>query len=89
MPGKLGVNNYDAIYASTMVRTQLTAAPTSQYLGLSIQVLPGLQEIEAGVFAGTPESQASSGYGLIPVAWALQGDVHAGCRLAARIIDGR
>lgn len=25
--GTLGGNNYDAIYASTMVRTQLTAAP--------------------------------------------------------------
>ena len=85
VPGRLGVNNYDAIYASNMVRTQLTAGPMSQYLGLPIQVLPGLQEIEAGVFEGTPESQASSGYGLIPVAWALQGN------RAARIpgsIDG-
>lgn len=95
VPGRLGVNDYDAIYASTMVRTQLTAAPTSQYLGLPIQVLPGLQEIEAGVFEGTPESQASSGYGLIPVAWASDPvtnrsrNVHAGSRLAGRIIDGR
>ena len=55
--GRLGDNNYDGIYASTMVRTQLTAAPMSQYLGLPIQVLPGLQEIEAGVFEGTPESR--------------------------------
>ncbi len=50
--GTLGDNNYDAIYASTMVRTQLTAAPMSQYLRLPIQVLPGLQEIEAGYFEG-------------------------------------
>lgn len=71
---RLGVNNYDAIYASTMVRTQLTAAPTSQHLRLPIQVLPGLQEIEAGVFEGTPESQAQNGYGLFPLAWALQGN---------------
>lgn len=67
-------NNYDGIYASTMVRTQLTAAPMSRDLRLPIQVLPGLQEIEAGVFEGTPESQASSGYGLYPLAWAVQGN---------------
>lgn len=70
----LSDNNYDGIYASTMVRTQLTAAPMSQDLRLPIQVLPGLQEIEAGVFEGTPESQASSGYGLYPLAWAVQGN---------------
>lgn len=69
----LGDNNYDAIYASTMVRTQLTAAPMSEYLGLPIQVLPGLQEIEAGVFEGTPEANASRGYGLYPIGWALPG----------------
>ena len=72
--GTLGDNNYDSIYASTMVRTQLTAAPMSQYLRLPIQVLPGLQEIEAGVFEGTPESQAADGYGLFPLAWAIQGN---------------
>ena len=71
--GLLGDNNYDAIYASTMVRTQLTAAPMSQYLRLPIQVLPGLQEIEAGVFEGTPEAGASRGYGLYPIGWALPG----------------
>lgn len=70
---ELGVNNYDAIYASTMVRTQLTAAPMSQRLRLPIQVLPGLQEIEAGVFEGTPESQAANGYAKFPLAWTFAG----------------
>lgn len=69
----LGDNNYDSIYASTMVRTQLTAAPMSQYLGLPIQVLPGLQEIEAGAFENSLESEASRGYGLYPIGWALPG----------------
>jgi broad specificity phosphatase PhoE len=69
----LGVNNYDSIYASNMVRTQLTGAPMSQRLGLPIQVLPGLQEIEAGVFEGTPESQAANGYGKFPLAWTFAG----------------
>jgi broad specificity phosphatase PhoE len=71
--GTLGANNYDAIYASTMIRTQQTAGPMSELLHLPIQVLPGLQEIEAGVFEGTPESQAQNGYGRFPLAWALAG----------------
>ncbi len=71
--GRLGVNNYDGIYSSTMVRTQLTAAPMSQFLGLPIQVLPGLQEIEAGVFEGTPESEAANGYAKFPLAWTFAG----------------
>jgi broad specificity phosphatase PhoE len=70
---KLGDNNYDAIYASSMVRTQLTAAPMSQYLGMPITVLPGLQEIEAGVFEGTPEAGAQGGYGLYPIGWTFPG----------------
>ncbi|MEV0672740.1 histidine phosphatase family protein [Mycobacterium sp. NPDC050441] len=72
----LGDNNYDAIYASTMVRTQLTAAPMAEYLGLPIQVLPGLQEIEAGIYEGTPESDAVKGYLQAPLKW-LQGDLDA------------
>ena len=70
---KLGDNNYDGIYASTMVRTQLTAAPMSQYLGLPINVLPGIQEIPAGVFEGTPEADAQGGYGLYPIGWTFPG----------------
>lgn len=66
----LGDNNYDAIYASQMVRTQLTAAPMSQYLGLPIQVLPGIQEIEAGIYEGTPEAAAQAGYGMVLLKWA-------------------
>lgn len=72
--GKLGVNNYDGVYASIMQRTQLTATPLSKYLHLPIQVLPGVHEIEAGVFEGTPESEAANGYGRYPLAWALQGN---------------
>ncbi|WP_235732476.1 histidine phosphatase family protein [Mycolicibacterium septicum] len=82
---KLGDNNYDAIYASQMIRTQQTAEPMSAYLGLPIQVLPGLQEIEAGDYEGTPESGALGGYLQSPIAWAFAG------QLGARIpgsIDG-
>jgi broad specificity phosphatase PhoE len=47
---ELAANNYDAIYASSMIRTQETAAPLADLLGLPIVVLPGLREIDAGVF---------------------------------------
>lgn len=39
---------YDAIYASTVVRTQQTAQPYSMYSGLPITVLDGLREVRAG-----------------------------------------
>jgi broad specificity phosphatase PhoE len=67
-------NNYDAIYASTMVRTQQTAAPLAAELGKQVEVLPGLQEINAGWFEGKPVSMALSTYLLAPADW-LRGDV--------------
>lgn len=72
--GRLGVHNYDGVYASVMQRTQLTAGPLSRYLHLPVRVLPGVHEIEAGIFEGTPESEAADGYGRYPLAWALQGN---------------
>ena len=67
-------SNYDAIYASTMVRTQQTAAPLAAELGKQVEVLPGLQEINAGWFEGKPVSMAPSTYLLAPADW-LRGDV--------------
>ncbi|WNG85941.1 histidine phosphatase family protein [Mycobacterium sp. ITM-2016-00317] len=67
-----GDAHFAGLYASTMVRTQLTAAPLSEKLGLPVQVVDGLQEIEAGVFEHTPERDAAQGYGLYPFAWAVQ-----------------
>jgi len=72
--GTLGNNNYDAIYASTMTRTQETAAPMSKYLNLPVTILPGIQEIEAGKYEGTPEAQAATGYAAAPIKW-LQGNL--------------
>jgi broad specificity phosphatase PhoE len=62
----LATQGHDGIYASTMIRTQQTAAP----LGTPV-VLPGLQEIDGGVFEGTPERGplALLGYAGPPLAW--------------------
>jgi broad specificity phosphatase PhoE len=70
---ELAGNNYDGVYASSMIRTQETAAPLADRLGQSIVVLPGLREIDAGVFEGQSEDEGLGriGYVLAPVAWTL------------------
>jgi broad specificity phosphatase PhoE len=70
---QLSRNGYDGIYASTMVRTQQTAAPLSEQLGRQVQVLPGLREIDAGWFDDEPTSLADSTYLLAPADW-IRGD---------------
>ncbi len=67
-------HDFDAIYASTMERTQQTAAPLAAELGKQVEVLPGLQEINAGWYNGKPDSMASSTYLLAPADW-LNGDL--------------
>ncbi|WP_026818231.1 histidine phosphatase family protein [Arthrobacter castelli] len=44
----LGREPIEAIYASTLVRTQQTAAPLAELFGLQTQVRDGLREISAG-----------------------------------------
>jgi len=70
---KLRGKDFDGIFASTMVRTQQTAAPLAADLGEQVTVLPGLREIEAGAFEGQPEAQAGTTYFSAPAQW-LRGD---------------
>lgn len=46
--GVLATERLAGIYASPLVRTQLTAAPLAEAHGLDVQVQPGLEEIRAG-----------------------------------------
>jgi broad specificity phosphatase PhoE len=48
IPDALGGASVDALFASTLVRTQLTAAPLGAARGLEVEVRTGLHEIEAG-----------------------------------------
>ncbi len=48
VPAALADERIEAVFASTMVRTQQTAAPLATALGLEIGVLDGIHEIEAG-----------------------------------------
>ena len=72
----LAGNGIDEIYASTMIRSQETAAPLAEALNLPIQVLPGLNEIDAGIFEGLPVNVGDLPLGgalylLAPLAWTL------------------
>jgi broad specificity phosphatase PhoE len=70
---QLAPNHYDAVYASSMIRTQESASPTAQALGEPVTVLPGLREIEAGQYEGAPEANIAQTYFAAPARW-LQGD---------------
>lgn len=48
LPDALGGRDVAGVYASRLVRTQLTAGPLAASLGLSTVVQPGLEEISAG-----------------------------------------
>lgn len=67
-------HDFDAVYASTMTRTQQTAAPLAAELGKQVEVLQGIQEINAGWFEGKPVSMSPSTYLLAPADW-LNGDL--------------
>ena len=69
-------NGIDDIYASTMIRSQETAAPLAEALHLPINVLSGLNEIDAGIFEGIPVNVGDLPLGgalylLAPLAWTL------------------
>ncbi|WP_067518035.1 histidine phosphatase family protein [Nocardia uniformis] len=73
---ELADKKYDCAFASNMVRTEQTAAPTIAKHDLSLDIKPGFREIEAGEYEGTPEAEALSGYLQAPIKW-LSGDLDA------------
>ena len=73
LANELAANRYDGVYASQMLRSQQTAAPTAKALSEQVTVLPGLNEISAGWFEGIPMSDTSGTFLLGPQNW-LKGD---------------
>jgi broad specificity phosphatase PhoE len=69
IPAALGGEAIDAIYASTMQRTVLTATPLAESLGLPITVLDGLQEVAAGDLEAQSSKEAIRGYMGTIVSW--------------------
>ncbi|PTT63207.1 histidine phosphatase family protein [Arthrobacter sp. HMWF013] len=59
-----------ALYASTLLRTQITAAPLSRLLGVEVEVLDGLHEIEAGSLEKLTDKESHKHYMGTVFAWA-------------------
>ncbi len=69
IPAALADESVDAIYASTMQRTSLTAAPLATAIGQTVEILDGLQEISAGIFEGKSDKDSVRGYMGTIVSW--------------------
>ena len=61
----------DAIYASRLVRTQLTGRPLAEDRGLDVRVLEGIHEIEAGDLEDRRDLPAVRAYLGAAFAWGL------------------
>ena len=59
-----------ALYASTLIRAQITAAPLGRLHGLDIEVLDGLHEIEAGSLEKLTDHEAHKRYMGTVFSWA-------------------
>ncbi|BBZ45513.1 hypothetical protein MPRM_27940 [Mycobacterium parmense] len=64
-----GQGPFAGIFTSQLLRTQQTALPLATMLGVNPQTLPGLNEIDAGIFNGMPEVPAGILYLIGPAAW--------------------
>ncbi|MCU1472269.1 histidine phosphatase family protein [Amnibacterium sp.] len=68
--GTLADEPIEGLWASSLVRTQETLAPTSAARGLPIAVLPGLREVRAGDLEGERTREAQRAYMQTVFAWA-------------------
>lgn len=59
-----------ALYASTLIRTQITAAPLALLHSLDVQVLEGLHEIEAGSLEKLTDHESHKRYMGTVISWA-------------------
>lgn len=67
-------NEFDAVYSSPMAADQQTAAPLASQAGKQVEIIQGLQSLNAGWYNGKPESMANSTYMLAPTRW-VDGDI--------------
>jgi broad specificity phosphatase PhoE len=60
----------EALYASTLIRTQITAAPLGRLHTLDVEVLDGLHEIEAGSLEKLTDHESHKRYMGTVMSWA-------------------
>jgi probable phosphoglycerate mutase len=70
MARSLANESLGAIYASTLTRTQVTAAPLGQLHSLDVEILDGLHEIEAGSLEKLADTDSLMRYMATVFSWA-------------------
>ncbi len=70
LPEALAGEDIGALYASTLTRTQLTAAPLAGARGLEVRVRDGIREVAAGDLEMRGDSEATHTYMTTLFAWA-------------------
>ncbi|MGY1496338.1 histidine phosphatase family protein [Streptomyces sp. QTS52] len=70
LPEALAGEDIDALYASTLTRAQLTAAPLAVARGLDVRVRDGIREVAAGDLEMRGDSEAAHTYMTTLFAWA-------------------
>lgn len=74
VPGALAGDAVAGVYASPLVRTQLTAQPLAAALAMDVAVEAGLEEISAGDFELRTDKEAILGYVHTVAGW-IEGDL--------------
>ncbi|KJC64000.1 histidine phosphatase family protein [Agreia bicolorata] len=74
VPAGLVAEPIGAIFASTQLRAQLTAAPLAEARGLTVEIRAGLREVDAGDLEMRNDTDAVRTYMETVIAWA-DGDV--------------
>lgn len=69
LPGALAKERIDVLYASTLLRTQLTAAPLATRTGLEVVVRDGIRELSAGDLEMRGDAEAAETYLSTAFAW--------------------
>jgi broad specificity phosphatase PhoE len=75
LPDVLRDESIEVLYASTLVRTQQTAAPLASFLGLEVRVREGVREVRAGTLEMRGDETSVQVYLETTFAWS-SGDVH-------------
>lgn len=70
LPETLGGEGIEAIYASTLIRTQQTAAPLARVLGQEVRIRRDLREIPAGSLEMTNDEGSIQAYLSVVLGWA-------------------
>jgi broad specificity phosphatase PhoE len=74
IPGVLAEDGISGIYASRLIRTQLTAAPLADSRGLEVTVRHGLEEVSAGELELRADAEAVQMYAACLASW-MRGDL--------------